>query len=571
MRKNVFLIFCLFSLFSLGLNAQGSFYAQLDAQEILSNSQVTVTFIAKNTSLQNFKAPSFKNFTVLQGPISSSKNSYSNGRRSSERSFSYVLQPNATGILSIGSATGTVAGKKTKTKTLKLKVVKATKQKTGQPEFFMEAILSDSIVYLGQQVIVDYIFYYDPKKEINSVRIQSEDDFDGFYATTINDYQNNKGRKIINGKEYVYLAVRKVALFPQNAGKFTLDPTTFVVFIPKKGSRSIFFNSFDQKYVNAPVQNITVNQLPSSDPFFSGAVGNYTINAKSNKTSISTDQSISLVLTLYGDGDPKLLIPPTLSLSDSLEVYDPNFLREENYVDQGRQKHKSSYEYLIVPKYRGSYRIKPAITYFNVDSNSFVQTASTALNLKVVQGSGQADNQDATLSNRADKMIAIIPEVNLSKPGWKFFNSFPFWLLLGLSLAAYPTLAFMKYKKTQLENIDPEMTKSQNASRVAQENLAVAKKHQESGDQRSFYNEVSKSILGYASDKIKIPASELSKQNITEKLTALNINPAQTTELSELLQSCEMALFAGGLGSDKMSETYNKAIEILSEIEKQLT
>ena len=569
--KHLFNLLLLISLSCTVLTAQGSFTAKLDAQEIFEDSYVTATFTVRNGELKNFKAPTFKNFTVVQGPSTSSRTSITNGKVRSENSVSYVLKPNKTGKLNIAAATVNLNGKKARTKPLSVSVIKSSKKKSSQQKYFIEAVLSDSIVYLGEQVIVDYIFYYLPGANINSVRIQNEDDFDGFYATAINDYQNNKGKKIINGTEYIYQIVRKVALFPQNAGKFTLDPTTFVVFIPKSKRTSIFFNSFDQDYVIAPAQNLTIQPIPSSDPFFSGAVGNYAVAGKSNKQSITTDQSISLILTLFGDGDPKLLIPPTLSLTDSLEVYDPNFLREENYIDKGKQKHKTSYEYLVVPKYPGKYSIKPSITYFSTDSNKYVRTYTSTIKLNVVQGKGIAQNQDATLSERADKMASFIPQMSLSKKGWKFYNSFPFWLLLGLSIAAYPALGYLKYKKIQEDNIDPEWLKSQNASKIAEAKLAIAKKHQAAGDQRSFYEEISNSILGYASDKIKIPVSELSKQNIVEKLAALDIASEETSSITEILSSCEMALFAGSNESSKMQKTYDSALQTLSNIEKQLT
>jgi hypothetical protein len=553
------------------LLGQTSFSASLDAQEVFSDSYVTVSFTAKNGKMTDFTPPDFKNFTVVQGPSTSTQSSIYNGRRSSETTISYVLKPKRTGKLNIGPATGTINGKSLKTKKIGLKVVKSNKKKKGSNPFFIETVLSDSVVYLGQQVIVDYIFYYTPDSEINSVRPKTEDDFDGFFATPITNYQSDRGRKIINGIEYAYLPVRKVALFPQNAGKYTLPPRDFTVFIQSGTRRSIFFNSFDQKDISTAPKNILVNPLPSNDPFFSGAVGNYFVSAKSNKTNISTDQSISLEITVFGDGDPKLLIPPTLSLTDSLEVYEPNFLREENYVDKGRQKHKSSYEYLILPKYAGRYSIKPSITYFNPDSNSYQRTFASPIKLNVTRGSNSSGNQETKLAERSDKMASFITDVSLKKPGWKFFSSIPFWLLLGLCLSSYPAIAYMKHKKIQEANIDPEWLKSQNASKVAEAKLAVAKNHLANNDQRSFYNEISKSILGYASDKIKIPASELSKSNIVEKLSKLEVNQASTSSITEILSSCEMALFAGSNEEGKMQSIYNLTLETLSDIEKQLS
>ncbi len=570
------LITFLFLSLSIGSFAQAKFYAQADAKEMLSNSYLTVSFIIENAQASDFKAPAFKDFTVLQGPSQSNRTSIINGRRSSTLSFTYILQPKRIGNLSIEAASATIGGAIQKTKNLYVKVLKDSAKNKNQKKFFIEAVVSDTSTYLGQQILIDYVLFARVDQNINSISIQREDDFEGFFALAIKDFNENVQRKIINGTEYAFQTVRKIALFPQKVGQFTIDPSSFILYVAsdnpnQTGRMSSFFGSFKEEFCSTESFNLTVNNIPNKTDF-SGTVGNYSLLIQSNKNTISLDQSISLILTLYGDGDPELIKPPSLNLTDSLEVYDPNFIKEDKYVDQGRQKHKTIYEYLIVPKHVGDYRIQPSINYFNPDSNTFETAVSNVINLKVLKGAGKSNLiEDTNLSERSDKMYPFIEEVKLSSTKWTFYNSVPFWIIFGLILSGFPLITWMRHKKIQEGLIDPELIKSQNARRVAESKLAFANEYKIQNDQRSFFNEISKSILGYASDKIKIPASEMSKENISSTLLELGVSKNLVEKISDILKSCELSLFAGSNESGKMDEVYYSTLETLSLIEEQLS
>ena len=87
-------------------------------------------------------------------------------------------------------------------------------------------------------------------------------------------------------------------------------------------------------------------------------------------------------------------------------------------------------------------------------------------------------------------------------------------------------------------------------------------------DSKSFYDEIAASIFGYIANKLDIPLSELSKDNISTKLQAKQVSPDTLQKLSNLLSKCEMARFAGGAGADNMQSVYNDAQHIIETLEE---
>ena len=75
---------------------------------------------------------------------------------------------------------------------------------------------------------------------------------------------------------------------------------------------------------------LLVKPLPPNAPAsFSGGVGIFNMNSVINRTEVTTDDALTLRLTLTGDGDMKRVRPPQLNLGEAFEVYDPKVIAEE--------------------------------------------------------------------------------------------------------------------------------------------------------------------------------------------------------------------------------------------------
>jgi hypothetical protein len=145
-----------------------------------------------------------------------------------------------------------------------------------------------------------------------------------------------------------------------------------------------------------------------------------------------------------------------------------------------------------------------------------------------------------------------------------------FWALTAFPVLAFIGVFFYKQKKVQAAGIDGALLKSKLAAKEAQKRLATAHQHLQANNTRAFYDEISKASLGFVCDKARIPLSALTKDNVRERLQTLRVNPALVEDFMKIMQTCEMALFAGMDNATAMQATYDKAVEVITGIEKEI-
>ena len=79
-----------------------------------------------------------------------------------------------------------------------------------------------------------------------------------------------------------------------------------------------------------------------------------------------------------------------------------------------------------------------------------------------------------------------------------------------------------------------------------------------------------KALWGYISDKLNIPVSRLSKDNIEEELRNYGVNDALIKEFLDALNNCEFARFAPGDDDQAMDKVYSASLEVISKMENSI-
>lgn len=574
--KHLILIsFCLIALFS-SAQAQVSFEAYVDAKQIVLNSYLEVNFTLKNADGANFRPPKFEGFSVLSGPNRSSSTTIINGKVSKEISLSYTLKPDRKGKLRIGSASIKTNGKILKTKPVPVEVLEGSSTgEEDEAQVYVKAVPNVLKARVGQQIILDYKLY--TTIDIDSYNVLEESTYQGFFAKDIKRYDFRIVREVIDGKQYVTKIIKRVALYPQQAGLLTIDPMHLqmgIVSNENKRSRSFFFN---KQVKRLPVQTeaiqIEVEPLPPNPPAsFSGAVGNYKINTTLNRKTFTTDDVISLRMAISGNGDIKRVQAPEIKFPDNFEVYDPKILDESTFENKEGVIGKKMIEYLALPKDPGTYEIEPEFSYYSTDSAKYVTSTKGKFEIIVRQGANRPNapeiEEEETVVKEDIHFIKTGTAIPVAKKS--FFGSNLFWIFAFLPLLLLgSTLAFKQYKG-RLNSIDPKLLKSRKARKVAQKRLSAAEQFMKSNNSRAFYNEISKAMLGYVCDKLRIPLSELTKDNVQEQLQALEVKPSNIEQFMTIIRTTEMAIFAGKDKPDAMQETYQKAVEVIAKIEEDL-
>ncbi len=566
-------ILAIFLFMSSTIDAQ-IFRASTDAEKLFQDSYLTVVFELKNAEGNSFSPPDFDGFDIVGGPSSQNSTRIINGQRSSSYSITYELRPKRSGQIVIDPATILVRGKKVTSNSLSINVLprkKSSKINEDVKPYYIILESSDSVGYVGQQINLIYKLFFKVNQNVRTAEIKKESDFDGFFAQNMN-VKSSTTREIIKNEEYFVSTIRGVALFPQTAGNFEISPASFTIFIPDNRRQGFFFNSYKRVPYTTNGLNILIKNLPSNPPpNYNGAIGKYSLKAQLKNNKITTDDAATLYLEISGNGDSKKVLAPVLDFGPDIEVYDPNLIKEDLTVQNQSIYHKNVYEYLLVPKKAKNYRIKPTVSYFNTDSAVYQTLETTTPNLVVRQGTGKSILDDSkALADQHFQLAPLATSTSLRPIGKSFFKSIFYWIILGIFALGLMWILFQKKKLIELEGIDPEKLKLERATKVAIQKLTFAERLKNDGDHKGFFNEVSKAMLTFISDKLGIPPSEISKSNVADKLNALQVDHDTNEKFVSILKSCELALFAGQKNQDQMQEAYDNSLTVLSSIERQI-
>jgi hypothetical protein len=553
------------------LNAQTTFEATTDARRILENSYVEVTFTLSNAQGGQFSPPAFEDFLVVTGPNRSVSTSMINGKVSRTQAYSYTLKPRGTGTFAIGSASIKVSRTTLQTKPLTIEVVKGKKGSTGAEEqIFIRAEPSTKTAYVGQQVLLDYKLY--TTLDVESFNILEESGYQGFFAQDVRRFDGRVIREVINGVQYTTKVIKRMALFPQQTGQLTIEPMNVQLGVVKEGAkrrRSFFFSPEVRAYPAATeAVNIEVLPLPAGAPAsFTGAVGDYRIRPDLSAQTATTDDALTLLLVVRGTGDVKRVAAPELDLPDGFEVYEPKVVEETNLELNASIEGKKIFEYLLLPKETGNFEFTPRFTYFSPDSAKYVTLTGGPFLLYIKPGTGNS-NRAAGRIDATEDIGPLLLNPRLSKARSPFLGRPLFWILIALPLVFFGGLLGWRYRQSMKAGIGPEERRMQAARSVAQERLRQAKSHLEKGDNRAFYDETSKAILGYVGDKLQMPRSSMSKSSLRERLQELALEEPLIETVMSIVQDCEMALFAGQADADKMQTVYKRATQAIAGMEK---
>lgn len=556
---------------------QAVFEAYSNAKEVMLNSYFEVSFTLKNANGTDFSPPDFKDFIILSGPSTSSSMQIINGVVSREMGFSYTLQPVRVGKFTIGSASVKAGGRVLRSKPLSIEVVQGksatSSGKAEEVPVFIKLELSKKTAYPGEQILLEYKLY--TTVSVEGFDVMVEPDYKGFFAMELKRYDSRSQREIIGGKDYTTKVLRSITLFPQQTGTLSISPATIQLAVTDENDPGGFFFSRSVKPVMITTEELKIEVLPlpnDAPESFNGAVGSFDFSASINRNVATTDDAISLVLNISGNGDMKRVQAPVLMLSDSFEVYPAKVVDEQTSENQGEILGTKVLEYLIVPKLPGNYQLSPQFSYFDTEAKTYKTIQQGPFELDVAMGSDRhytADNSQPGVSTEKDIRFIKL-HADLSKKDKNFTGSAVFWGLAAAPALMFLGLFFYRKKLEQDKNADPLLLKMRKANKEARRRLSLAQTHLKEGKSRMFYDEVSKASLGYICDKLHIPLSELTKENVQERLRSLEVSQAMSNDFMQVIQRCEMALFAGLDNAESMDDTYQKAIEVIAGIEKEI-
>ncbi len=557
--------------------AQIKFELSADAKQVLVGEYLTVTYTIFNAKGSNLIPPSFDGFKRMGAPSQSFQSRSINGRTTIQTAYSFVLLAQKTGSYKIGSAKISAQGKQYESNTLIIEVLERKSRPADQETLnpvYVNLELSTDTAYLGQQVLLDYKLY--TTVNVRNFDIRFEPEYENAYAVNIPTYNNFPNqREIINGESYVTKVMKRVALFPMQFGIVVLEPATINLGIeyddPK--SRSFFFRSkLKMERIQTNEASITILPLPDNAPIdFNGAVGDYAMRSYIKQRTCKTNEALSMIMTITGTGDEKRLLHPELDFGPAFDIYDPKVMTANNDITGPIIKATKQLEYLIVPKQAGDYTLNPSFSYFNPDSAKYM-TIKNEIPVRVLQGSGTiASKIPANIEKGKEDIRFIHTTFNLKSHRKTFFGSVLHYIFLAIPIVALSIGVLYKRHLVNEGNLDMSVIKKRRARKIAFQRLAQADVFKKEQNARNFYDEISKASLGYVSDKYNIPSSELSKTNIKETIFRQGHSEIIQDRFLQVLNTCEMALFAGQTSAKNLEDVYQEAVELIASMEEEST
>ena len=607
MRKIIFLLFTILAAWQVKAADKVRFVAEAADVEV-SGDQVRLVFTVNSQDIKDFRAPSIKGFDVLMGPSRSQQSSIQiiNGKRTSNSStaFTYILLAGSPGTYTIPAASVEVNGEKVFSNAISIKVLpqdqnsgnssnngggsasssrsQAAGSRISANDLFITATASKTTVHEQEAILLTYKVY----TVVNLRQLYGKmPDLKGFHTQEVElPQQKTFTLEHYKGRNYNTTVWSQYVLFPQQTGKLEIPSITFDGVVAQQTVSDDPFDAFFngggyvevKKKITTPKVVINVQPLPAKPAGFSGAVGEFKLASSINATDVKTNDAVTIKLTLSGTGNMKLIGTPEVKFPQDFEIYDPKVTDDYKLTNSGLTGTKT-FEYLAIPRHAGNFTI-PAVefTYFDLKSNSYKTLKTEAYNLKVAKGQGNADQVISDFTNKESvKMLGKdirfikLGDSSLRPKGDFFFGTVGYYLCYLIPLLLFVVFAVI-YRQKALENANVAKVKTKKANKVATRRMKLAGKLLAENKKNEFYDEVLKALWGYISDKLSIPVSQLSKDNIEAELTNYGVQEALIAEFIGVLNECEYARYAPGNENEAMDKVYSASVEVISKMENSI-
>jgi len=452
-------------------------------------------------------------------------------------------------------------------------------EKQIKENLFLRFVTDKSNVYLGERITATAKLYF--RLDWENPVLPKAPTFDGFWTQEVQMPKEPKRTiEVVNGQKYYVQDMLIYNLYPQKAGTLNISSLEIgvVVGVPVSNGFWTETQGFNYKATSNNI-SIKVKDLPSAGKpaDFSGAVGQYAYSAKLSSPEGKTDNAVTYSVKISGSGNIKMIDLPKPQMPDGFEVFDPKVKDDVSSTASGVSGSKQ-YDYLVIPRQPGEYKIPgSSFSYFDPSAGKYYTLSSPEFPLKVTGEPSQNPNAGLTAAASKEDISALHSDIRfikikageLSKVNTPFFGSAAYVGLLATPLLLFIGLIFVKRKNEDLA-ADIVGAKRRRATKLAKKRLSAAEKHLSQNNKQAFYDEVSRAIWGYLGDKLNIDQSQLSKDNVEEKLLAKNVKTETITKLKSLINTCEIALYAPIGAGDEMKQNYNGAITLITDLEDEI-
>ena len=444
----------------------------------------------------------------------------------------------------------------------------------GDDKLFLRANVSKTSAF-EQEALVYTIKLYSSYAGVKFAGATSAPTFDGFVIeeSKINTIQMDY--ETYNGKTYATAEIARYIIFPQTTGDLKVLGNTYTISVNSQE----YYKDPDWGHltINRPVNLnvkpndliVKVKPLPSPRPAnFSGGVGEFEIKSELQNSKLKTNHAASIVYSISGSGNLKYLKLPDLNniFPSQLEVYSPS-VKENISVNSNNTVGDISFDYSFMPLEEGEYAIPSVeLVYFNPSTGKYETKQAKGYNVEVTKG------EVSSKSQKKDRLVynTKLEDVGVNKSSTKLIvDSLSYWLWYIVPIILL-IIAITIYRRRINDLADIDLLKSKKANKVARKRLKKAEMCLRAKDVDKFYDEILSAMWGYIGDKLRIPISDLNRENVRQKLGDAGVNSEDLDSLISLIDECEFAKYSSSLGQISMDNVYMHACDVINKLDNSL-
>ena len=540
---------------------------------------------------KNFQRPKLDGFELLNVNTSRSSSTSVTIVNGKMKQDSYItltwyltVKAKKEGTFKIPSARVQVGGKTYKSNSLVIKAVKGegsysknsnVKQNDDSnikqtSKLFLNLTTDKVSAYVGEAIYA-YCRMFSRYDGINIQEFNAST-FDDFWIKNIKMPNSVKGEQVeLNNIKYLAATLDKKVIFPQRSGTITIKPynATF------QWHDGWGFPAGTKKVISNK-KILTIKPLPTNKPAsFSGAVGQYTISLSCKNNVINVDEALVIDVKIQGKGNFGLFDLPKFNLPNSFETL--NAETKDNYtITNEGVSGSTTVKHSFIARVPGKYKIPQLVfSYFDPKKEKYVTIKTDTLSISVI-----GDERDSLLldNNVAKKEITELGNdirylktgiPNLKKQNNFIFATKEFFLAYVIIFLLFIMVVLVLRKKKK-ENAEIELLRYKRADKISKKRMKKAAKCIKNNDYESFYEETSKALWGYFSDKLSISLGELTRDTVKDTLLAHNVDADLIDELLKIIDVCEISRFAPSNSNNQIEQVYEQASKVISTFEKNL-
>lgn len=510
------------------------------------------TITLRNTSnIPNMAPPQVAGLVFGSNASTRSSTSIINGVSSVETSISWSFQAERPGTYTIPGRTLQIQGHRISVNPVQIEVSEMPAEMRNR--FFLRWDVPEGPYYVGQAIPAKLQLYLSSGM---NARLGSNPDgsSEQFVRTQITgDPQQRQVR--VDGRVYTLVEWDSV-ITPIRSGTGDLPINLVLIYETGQVQRDFFGSRPVQDQVRLVTENESwvVKDLPRSDRpnSFSGAVGNFDVEARLSERDILAGDPITLTLEISGTGNFERIQAPDFASTDGWRIYPPRSQMQEEEVSYRGVK---TFEYILTPNSEQVDHVPSmAFSWFNPETAAWREiiidpepvnvrrspTATMPSSLAVNNGQVFGDVDPDS------RLYPLATSLGRASSLHNFWQSPTFWALNGAFSVGF-AIALIALVRRERAARNPYLQVRSQAARKARDMATAAIKDANNNDASGFYSQARQSLRHYLAnlDPQSQNADSLTWDDLKAILVKFEFDEITLKKMQKLFERKDAVQFAG--------------------------